>query len=211
MAHRSFEASNGVRRLLAFLSVLSGQGSPLFWVAVHMGSHHPHADTEKDIHSPRLGRFYAFLGWYWKIDPALVNFAPARRYLSDRFLLFLHRNHPAVLLCFWLTLLAFYPVYQFKPLIYLGLLPAAVSVSLVGVVNSFMHRRGFLSRGLFLKYQNHQDGSTYNSVVLGILTMGLGLHNNHHQAPHEPFYDQRWYEIDLSRWIIPLISKRSKS
>jgi fatty-acid desaturase len=208
LSHRAFETWPAVRRGLAFLSVFSGQGSPLFWVAVHMGSHHPHSDKSQDIHTPTKGLSYAFIGWYWLADFSKLSFAPARQYLADPTLIFIHRNHTVILAAYWIALFAC----GLKPLFYLGLLPAAISISLVGLVNTFMHSRGRISRWIFMKYQNYPTNDhTFNSVWLGWLTMGLGLHNNHHAHPHEIYYDERWFEWDFSRLIIPLLERKVNS
>jgi fatty-acid desaturase len=204
LCHRSFQTSVGIRRTLAVLSVFSGQGSPLVWVAVHTGNHHPHADSAKDLHSPIHGWFYAFIAWYWRCDTSLINFRYCREYLRDKGLVFVHRYHAWILLAYWVALLTA----GIRPFIYLGLMPAAMSVTLAGFVNAGMHSRGGLLGKLFMKYQNYEGDSTFNSVWLGALTMGLGLHNNHHQSPSRLYYDLKWYEVDFSRWIIPLIKVR---
>src|SRR5262249_12141089 len=49
----AFKASPAVHKVLAVLATLVGQGTVVFWVAVHRGYHHPHADTERDPHSPK--------------------------------------------------------------------------------------------------------------------------------------------------------------
>ncbi len=207
LSHRAFQTTVFVRRMLAFFSVLSGQGSPLFWVAVHMGSHHPHSDSEKDAHSPSRGFKHSFILWYWNLDLKKLSFLPAREYLSDKFLLFLHKNHTLVLMSYWILL----GLISFDALVYLGLLPAALSISMVGLVNTYMHSNDKLSKILFLKYQNYPNDNTYNSVWLGMLTMGLSLHNNHHHDPHKKYYADRWFEIDPSRWVIPLLEKKIAS
>jgi stearoyl-CoA desaturase (Delta-9 desaturase) len=207
LAHRAFTTTTWITRTLAFLSVLSGQGSPLVWVAVHMGSHHPYSDTEQDIHSPRHGLFYAFVRWYWACDTSKINFRPARIYLQDRVLTFLHNNHALIILAYWLLLAAL----DLRLLLFAGLLPAVFSIVLAGFVNAFMHSKRRWFDSVFLKYQNHKGDDTFNSVWLGVLTMGLGLHNNHHHNPSALHYSERWYEIDLAKFIVPLIAKQPAS
>lgn len=204
LCHRSFGTHTFWRRGLSLLSVLSGQGSPLVWVAVHMGSHHPHYESEKDIHTPVKGLWFAFLAWYWRCDKSLINMGVAREYMRDKFLVFLHRHHTLILLFWWVILSL---TGGWKLLVLAGLAPAGLSVIMAGFVNSFMHSRGTISRLLFQKYQNHPGDSTYNSLWLGMMTMGLGLHNNHHHEPSRTIYSQRWYEWDPSRMIISLIRK----
>lgn len=207
MSHRSFEVKPVIRRFLAFLSVLSGQGSPIVWVAIHMNSHHPHYDTAKDIHSPIHGRFYAFLSWIWRCDPSKIKFRGVTEYSRDPWLLFLHQNHAAILISYWLILSFF----GLDFLVYLGLVPAFLSMTLTGFVNSNMHSSGFFNKLTFQSYQNYSGDKTYNSIWLGLLTMGLGLHNNHHKNPKSKYYDEQWYEFDPSRLVIPLIEKRGQS
>jgi stearoyl-CoA desaturase (delta-9 desaturase) len=188
---------------LVFLSALSGQGSPLFWAAVHMGSHHPSYDSEKDIHSPIHGKFHSFLSWYWKMDPKKVSFVTVREYFPDKTLMFIHKNHNIILMSYWL----FLSLWGVDELVYFGLLPSALSMTLVGLVNSLLHSDGSLSRWLLLKYKTYDDPTTFNSVPLGMLTMGLGLHNNHHHNQSQAVYSEKWFEIDFSRWIIPIFAK----
>ena len=76
-------------------------------------------------------------------------------------------------------------------------------------VNAFMHKNRSWYDSLFFKYQNHNGDTTYNSVWLGMLTMGLGLHNNHHHNPSTTDYAEKWYEVDLSRFVVPILRKRS--
>ncbi len=202
LCHRSFSTRTSIRRALAFLSVLSGQGSPLVWVAVHVGSHHPHSDSDKDIHSPSRGVWFAFLAWYWAGDLRLINLKHSRDYFRDGFLVFCHRHHTLILLSYWLGL---YLAGGAFLLLYAGLLPAGLSVILAGFVNAFLHSEGVVSRFAFQKYKNFPAQVGYNSVWMGILTMGLGFHNNHHADPGNCYNDLLWYEWDPSRLIVPLI------
>ncbi len=205
LCHRSFQTHKFIRRFLAFLSILSSQGSPMVWVAVHTGSHHPHADTDMDIHAPNKGLWFAFLAWYWRADLRLINFQVCREYLKDKVLVFLHRHHTVILFSYWICLAVFGGPFW---LAYAGLLPAGVSVILAGVVNAFLHSKGRVSEMTFQKYQNYSTDVGYNSFWVGLLTMGLGLHNNHHHDPARCYYDVKWYEFDPSRLVIPFIRKR---
>ncbi len=204
LCHRSFSTLKIWTNVLAFLSIFAGQGSPLLWVAVHMGSHHPYSDTERDIHSPVHGRFYSFIAWYWRANTKKISFLTIREYIGNGFLQFLHQHHSAMLITYWALLLAAGGV---KAWVYLGLLPAAMSISMVGLVNSCMHSSGGISDFIFLKYKNYSGDNTYNSLLLGFLTMGLGYHNNHHQHPARSNYGVRWFEVDPSNIIISLIKR----
>lgn len=204
MSHMAFHASPLTTRILALLSIFSGQGSPLVWVAIHSGNHHKHYDGPKDIHSPIHGKFFAFIAWYWRCDTKQISFLPARVYLQDKFLVFIHTHHLLILMAYWAIL----AILGWKPLIYLGVLPATLSICLAGFVNAFMHSEGVVSDVFFLKYKNFKGDTTHNSWWLGLLTMGLGLHNNHHHHPSTTDYSVRWFEIDLSKFLIPLLETK---
>ncbi|HZZ77376.1 MAG TPA: fatty acid desaturase, partial [Gemmataceae bacterium] len=52
LTHGSFSTYPWVRRALAFVGGLAGEGSAIMWVAVHR-KHHEFSDHEGDPHSPR--------------------------------------------------------------------------------------------------------------------------------------------------------------
>ena len=41
-----------------------------------------------------------------------------------------------------------------------------------------------------------------NNFVFGILALGEGWHNNHHAFPTSARHGFRWWEIDVSYWVI---------
>jgi stearoyl-CoA desaturase (delta-9 desaturase) len=48
------------------------------------------------------------------------------------------------------------------------------------------------------------DGSR-NNLVLGVLALGDGWHNNHHRAPGSARHGFAWYEVDQSYLAIRLL------
>ena len=44
--------------------------------------------------------------------------------------------------------------------------------------------------------------------LLNLITLGLGLHNNHHSKPWEYNYAHRPGEFDFASWFVPLIEKK---
>ena len=60
-SHRTHQLPTWKENIILWFGAMSAQGSALFWVAVHRGYHHPHADTERDVHSPVVyGKWHAF-------------------------------------------------------------------------------------------------------------------------------------------------------
>jgi stearoyl-CoA desaturase (delta-9 desaturase) len=44
-----------------------------------------------------------------------------------------------------------------------------------------------------------------NNAVLGVLAMGEGWHNNHHAFPTSARHGLRWWQIDVSYYVIRLM------
>ena len=62
MAHVSFQTYPVIRRMLALLGALAGQGPPLTWIGVHR-KHHQYTDILGDPHSPREGAWWSHMLW----------------------------------------------------------------------------------------------------------------------------------------------------
>jgi len=46
------------------------------------------------------------------------------------------------------------------------------------------------------------DDDSRNNLVLALITMGEGWHNNHHAHPTSARHGLKWYEIDFNWWGI---------
>jgi len=49
------------------------------------------------------------------------------------------------------------------------------------------------------------DTLFFDRTILG-LTIGIGLHNNHHAAPTSARLSHRWFEIDYGWWVIKALA-----
>jgi stearoyl-CoA desaturase (delta-9 desaturase) len=65
------------------------------------------------------------------------------------------------------------------------------------LVNSATHLWGYRSHAT-------RDRST-NLWWVALLTMGEGWHNNHHAFPRSARHGLRWWEIDVTYWLIRLL------
>jgi stearoyl-CoA desaturase (Delta-9 desaturase) len=45
-----------------------------------------------------------------------------------------------------------------------------------------------------------------NSLILSIITMGEGWHNNHHRYPYSERQGIYWYEVDMSHYVLRVFS-----
>ena len=206
--HRSFETNRVVQFILAAFGSMAVQGSVLEWVATHR-RHHQHSDTPHDPHSPHnsgdgfwgavRGFYHAHIGWAFKINPP-----DHARYVKDLY------QSPSMRVAS-----AMFPFW-----IVLGL---AIPAVLGGLITGTWYGAllGFIWGGLVRIFLIHHVTWSVNSVchlwgsrpypdkdesrnnfVVGVLTMGEGWHNNHHAFPTSARHGLRWWQLDVSYWVI---------
>jgi stearoyl-CoA desaturase (delta-9 desaturase) len=206
--HRGFGTNKGVEFVLAVLGSMAVQGPLLKWVAMHR-LHHQHSDTHDDPHSPHhqgqgvfgllRGVWHAHRGWLFEADPPDLA-----RYARD-----LHQDRPARVAS------ALFPVWALAglllPTVLGGLLTATWMGALFGLlwgglaciflvhhvtwsVNSVCHQWG---RRPFANGDHSR-----NNFLLGVLALGEGWHNNHHAFPTSARHGPRWWQLDVSYWLI---------
>jgi stearoyl-CoA desaturase (delta-9 desaturase) len=171
-SHRSFKTSRAGQFILAGMCCANMQRGPLWWAAIHR-HHHRHSDTPADAHSPVKGGFlWAYAGWMFATleEPDWNSVRDLTRYPE---LVWLER--------FWLVpglLLATvcYLVAGWGGVCLAFCASALVTLHSASIVNSLGHLIG--SR----RYET--SDRSRNSLVLALLTLGDGWHNNHHHYPH---------------------------
>ncbi len=206
--HRSFETNRVVQFVLACLGSMAVQGPLLTWVAQHR-RHHELSDAPGDPHSPHLhglglrgflsGIWHAHMGWFFEADaPELVN------YIKD-----LRRSDTLR------AVSALFPVWVCISL----LLPTALGALLTGTWQGALC--GLLWGGLARIFLVHHVTWSINSIchlwgsrpfqtgdcsrnnfLFGVFALGEGWHNNHHAFPTSARHGLRWWQIDVSYWII---------
>lgn len=199
ISHYAFNTSPRIRSILAYLGCLGGQGSPLFWAAVHRGSHHLYSDTDKDLHSPIHGKFHAYIGWQFTLKPSQVPFRSTVDLMKIQSIVFLHKNYYKVYYTTFFILLAIKP----ELALYGMILPSIVSMHQENCVDLFCHLSSF-------GYRNYETKDLSRNVFLiGYLGFGQGWHNNHHYNPNTYDYGNKWYEFDICKFLVwPLLRKK---
>lgn len=202
LTHGSFQTYSWVRWLLAACGGLAGEGSALFWVAMHR-KHHAFSDQEGDPHSPHDGAWWSHMLWLFPGETSEFRNKLFRKWapdlLKDPMLRFLDMAFLPIQLLF--ALAVFGLGYA------LGGMPMAISWVVWGVflrlvlvlhttwlVNSASHMWGYRN------YQTTDDSR--NNWFVAIIAYGEGWHNNHHAHPRMAMHGHRWWEFDLTHWVI---------
>jgi stearoyl-CoA desaturase (delta-9 desaturase) len=206
--HRAFETSRVVQLILGVLGSMAVQAPLLKWVAVHR-RHHAHSDRPGDPHSPHLhgsgvlgvlgGLWHAHLGWVFQADPPDLN-----RYIKD----LRHNTRLRVvsaLFVVWVALGLLIPatlgglltgswVGVWSGLLWGGLARICLVHHVTWSINSACHLWG--------QRPYRSEDRSRNNVVFGVLGLGEGWHNSHHAFPTSARHGLRWWQIDVSYWVI---------
>ena len=208
-SHRTFKTSRTFQLLLALLGASAAQQGPLWW-AGHHRHHHRFSDTADDTHSPGLKGFWrSHVGWIleaenqptkYKLVPDLMKF-PELRFLNDYYFL-----PPLVLAAALFGLGSMLELYM----------PALETSGFQLVGWGFFVSTVLLYHGTFCvnsithmfgrrRFQTKDDSR--NSWLIAIITLGEGWHNNHHFYPASERQGLRWWEIDVSHYVLRLLEQ----
>jgi len=197
LTHNSFKTHSFIVKLFSILGCFSGTGSPLAWVAIHI-NHHLKSDKPDDPHSPYYRGFKIFTLDY--VDNVNIDTKWRMRSLvKDKFQQFLHRYYFLINLIYSIVLFMLGGMYL---VIFFHWAPAALTAIMSNVVNYFGHKPNWL--GSFRTY-NINDQSV-NSWLWAIPSWGEAWHNNHHRFPKRSYFGEKWYQVDISGFLIKLIS-----
>jgi stearoyl-CoA desaturase (delta-9 desaturase) len=207
-SHKSFKTSRFMQFLMAVLGNSSMQRGPLWWAAVHR-HHHIHSDQEEDKHSPvQHGFWWAHIGWLTSDRNFPTDYTRVRDLSKFKELMFLNRCDQAVPLAYG---------------VFLWLLGWALEVWFpgLGVTGGQMFVWGFFVSTVFLLHGTlfinslahvfgrrrfQTDDDSRNSLLLALITLGEGWHNNHHRYSHSARQGFYWWEIDISYYTLKLMS-----
>jgi len=191
-SHKSFKTTPAKHKFLCWISTIIGAGPPFLFSSAHR-HHHVYSDTDKDLHGPTKGLIKTV---YWDMIPS--NTAQVKKFAID-----VYRDHTASKVqryyyVIWystiITGLLFFPIALFFGL----LVPHVMFRWHAGIfVNTLTHRNSKLN------YRNFDttDNSSNNSFI-GMITLGEGYHNNHHNNPSNYKFSQKSSEYDLTSWTI---------
>ncbi|MEO6596230.1 MAG: acyl-CoA desaturase [Planctomycetota bacterium] len=203
-SHRAFRAGRIVQFCGALLGASAVQRGPLWWAAHHR-KHHRHADTAHDAHSPNAhGFLWSHVGWFASPQHFATDLDQVRDFAKCPELRWLDRWDLAVPLALLAALLLLgWLLEAHTP--ELGTSAAQMAVwgfcisttalfHVTSSVNSLAH---LLGRRVWPTGDHSR-----NSFVLALLTLGEGWHNNHHWCPGSVRQGFRWWEIDISFYVL---------
>ena len=203
-SHKAFKTSRALQFIFALIGASCVQRGPLWW-ASHHRNHHRHADTERDPHSPAHRGFWrSHIGWFltreaFRTDEAVITDLtryPELRWL-DRFDVLVPIAFAVALYFFGFWLQRAHPLLGTsgsQMLIWGFFISTVVLLHATVTINSLAHRFG--SR----RYSTRDDSR--NNWLLAVITFGEGWHNNHHHFPGSARQGFRWWEIDLTYYVL---------
>ena len=206
-SHRTFKTSRAFQFLLGWLGAMATQKGPLWWAANHR-HHHATSDTDEDAHSPRHGFWWSHIGWFLCAKFHMTNYRLIPDLARYRELRFLNTCYVVPPLTLALGVLA--AGFGFKhwfPGLHTGPLQMLVWGYFVStvllyhgtfVVNSLAHVIG--------KQRFATKDDSRNSLLIALITLGEGWHNNHHFMPSSERQGFYWWEIDITHYVLKVLS-----
>ncbi|KAD6118712.1 hypothetical protein E3N88_09983 [Mikania micrantha] len=201
LTHRSFKLPKWLEYCFAYCGCHSGQRDPIFWVSVHK-NHHKYTDQERDPHSPREGFWFSHFGWFHYHEylamkcgePEIGVYSNVPELKAQWFYRFLHDTYVwhIIGLGVLLYLVGGYPYLAWG----MGVRTLVVNhgTFLVGPVCHLWGGRPY----------NTPDTST-NNGIMALFTFGEGWHNNHHAIPRSARHGFKWWQVDVTWWIIKFL------
>ncbi len=207
-SHRAFETSRAAQFGFALIAATAVQRGPLWWAAHHR-AHHKHSDEESDVHSPvRQGFWWSHVGWI----VAHANFRTKTELVGDLMkfpeLRWLDRFDMVVPL---LVIPMFFLLGVGLDAVAPGLGTSGMQMLIWGffvstialyhctfTINSLAHRWG-------TRPYATRDSSR-NNFWLSLITFGEGWHNNHHHYCASARQGFRWWQVDLTYYVLKAMS-----
>ncbi len=208
-SHRTFKTSRPAQFLFAWLGATSSQRGPLWWSAHHR-KHHRESDRASDVHSPRQhGFLWSHMLWFTSRPNFPTDLHAVRDFARFPELRFIDRFDvlppmTLALACFGLgaALEVWAPglgTGRWQMLVWGFFISTVVLIHGTCTINSLAHCIG--------RRRFDTGDDSRNSLILALITLGEGWHNNHHHFPGSTRQGFRWWEIDITYYLLWLLSK----
>lgn len=207
-SHKAFRTSRAMQLILAVFGAMAVQRGPLWW-ASHHRHHHINSDSKEDSHSPvQHGFLWSHLGWFLSNRHFATQTQRVKELNQYPELRFLDRFDVIVptVLAISIYLLGSWLEYAYPALNTNGpqLLIWGFAISTVALyhatftVNSLAHVWG--------KRRYATKDQSRNNLLIALITMGEGWHNNHHHFPGSARQGFYWWEIDFTYYGLRLLA-----
>jgi len=193
-AHRAFKTSRAFQFVLALLGS-AFFGDPIGFSGRHR-LHHKYSDTERDHHGPRHGLWFAWFGHLLEDGYEEQEILGATKDLAKYpELVWLHRYFylPGVATAALIFLLGGYSIFAAYCLGW-----CLVAIHGAFAVNYFCHLGG--------RRRFETEDNSSNSILVAIMLLGEGWHNNHHRYPGAARAGFFWYEFDGLYYALKVLS-----
>jgi len=207
-SHKSFKTNRFWQFIFAAVGNTAVQRGPLWWAAHHR-HHHRFADLANDVHSPKHhGFWWSHMGWL----TSKANFRTRTIYVKEwtRYpeLRWMNRFDTVVPVLFaGLLFLIGGFLERYAPalgtsgpqlLIWGFFISTTVLLHATFTINSLDHMIGTR------RYDTND--TSRNNVILALLTLGEGWHNNHHHYAVSARQGFMWWELDITYYLLVLMS-----
>ncbi len=207
-SHRTFSTSRAWQFVLALWGGICVQRGALWWAYTHR-HHHQHSDEEHDKHSPRQhGFLWSHIGWITSSKNFPTDYRRVKDLAKYPELVFLNRFDVLVPVLFAIVLFflgqslhTHFPGLHTsggQMLVWGFFISTTALFHGTACINSLAH--------VFGKKRYATDDDSRNSLLLALITLGEGWHNNHHQhmgTVRQGFY---WWEIDITYYLLRVMS-----
>ncbi|HEY5373961.1 MAG TPA: acyl-CoA desaturase [Polyangiaceae bacterium] len=194
-SHRTYRTSRAFQFLLAVLAMTSVQKGVLWW-ASHHRLHHRNSDQPNDVHSVlQDGFWWSHVGWIVSKKDDETDLSKVKDLARFPELRFLDRFHVLVPIAYATTLYLLGGTFA----LFWGFF---VSTTLLWhgtfTINSLTH--------VFGSQRYVTTDNSRNHLLLALITMGEGWHNNHHYYQRSVKQGFFWWEIDLTYYVLVVLS-----
>ena len=194
-SHRTYRTSRAFQFLLALLAMTSVQKGVLWW-ASHHRTHHRNSDQPNDVHSVlQDGFWWSHVGWIVSRKYDSTDLSKVKDLARFPELRFLDRFHVLVPIAYATALYLlggswglFWGFFVSTTLLWHGTF----------TINSLTH--------VFGSQRYKTTDNSRNHLLLALITMGEGWHNNHHYYQRSVNQGFFWWEIDPTYYILRVLS-----
>lgn len=194
-SHRTYKTSRVMQFILGLCTTTTVQKGPLWW-AHHHRHHHRRSDMADDLHSPYHGGFWwSHIGWFLTLDFEPTDYSKIKDFAKYPEMVWLNR--------WWLIFVVAFATSLFfiggwTALVWGFFASTVLCWHGTFTINSLSHLWG--------KRHYETSDDSRNNWVLALITNGEGWHNNHHHYQSSCRQGFRWYEIDVSYYIIRVMA-----